>query len=89
MASGLPVVAKADRCLDGVLENNVNGFTFRDKHELQSALDWILSNDFEKERLSHGAIHSVGKFSDVYYAKKIEAIYQHVWNVHVINKKVS
>ncbi|MCM3587308.1 glycosyltransferase family 4 protein [Mesobacillus maritimus] len=89
MASGLPVVAKADRCLDGVLENNVNGFTFRDKHELQSALDWILSNDFEKERLSHGAIHSVEKFSDVYYAKKIEAIYQHVWNVHVINKKVS
>lgn len=89
LASGLPVVAKADSCLDGVLENNVNGFAFHDKQELQSSLDWILSNDLEKERLSHGAVKSVEKFSDVYFAKTIESIYQNLLNVHIRNKKVS
>lgn len=89
LASGLPVVAKVDRCLEDVIENNVNGFAFQDKKELQSALDRILSNDLEKERLSHEAIKSAEKYSVGYFAKRVEAIYESKRNVHIRDVRVS
>ena len=78
MASGLPVVAKADRCLDGVLENNINGCTFNDKEGLLQALDYLLNNDLQKEQLSRGAVKSSEKFSAAFFASTIEVLYKNV-----------
>ncbi len=89
LASGLPVVAKADLCLEGVLKNNENGFAFHDEAELESALDQILNSDFEKERLAHGAVKSVEAYSAVHFAKQIEAMYKGIRKVHVRNERVS
>lgn len=75
LASGLPVVAKADKCLDGVLENNINGYSFNTQEEFIKAVDSILYNDLQLERLSIGAVKSAGKFSAESFADTVEALY--------------
>lgn len=78
LASGLPVVAKADRCLEGVVQNNVNGYTFQDREEFLQSLDSILYNDLLKERLSLGAIKSTKKFSVQKFAHTVEILYKNM-----------
>ncbi|SES34253.1 glycosyltransferase family 4 protein [Psychrobacillus sp. OK032] len=75
LASALPVVAKADRCLDGVLQNDVNGYAFYEADDFLQFIDSILYSKSNKERLSLGAIQSVERFSATYFAKAIENMY--------------
>jgi 1,2-diacylglycerol 3-alpha-glucosyltransferase len=76
LASGLPVVARADRCLEGVIQNKVNGFVFYDQAELTGYVDLILHNSEAREQLSRGAVHSIHDLSGVHFAKSIEAAYE-------------
>jgi len=78
LASGLPVVAKADECLDGVLEDNVNGYTFHNEGDIIRYLDSILYNELERERLSFGAIKSTRKFSAMHFAYTMEELYKNM-----------
>lgn len=80
LASGLPVVAKADRCLDGVVKNNVNGYAFHDQEDFLQALDSILYNDIFKEQLSIGAIKEAERFSVKSFADTVESLYQHTFD---------
>lgn len=75
LASGLPVVAKADPCLEGVVENAVNGYTFDDQAAFLQALDAVLYDEQHQEQLSMGATHSVEKFSEAVFAKNVETLY--------------
>lgn len=80
LASGLPVVAKYDRCLDDVVENNENGYTYTDIDQLPYYLDSILYNEENKRRLSKGAMMSVEKFSVGIFAKSVESHYKKMIN---------
>ncbi|AGF55681.1 1,2-diacylglycerol 3-alpha-glucosyltransferase [Clostridium saccharoperbutylacetonicum] len=75
LASGVPVVAKADKCLDGVIENNVNGYTFFTQDDFGNALDSILNNNLKKETLSIGALKSSKEFSAEHFANRMEELY--------------
>lgn len=75
LASGLPVVAKADACLEGVVENHVNGYTFEHKEGFLRALDAILDDRKHQETLSMGAVHSAQKFSEVTFSENVERLY--------------
>lgn len=44
MACGLPVLCRADPCLDGVVENGFNGWQWKDEAEFASALNTIISD---------------------------------------------
>lgn len=78
LASGLPVVAKADRCLDGVLQDGVNGYAFYGQDDFLRALDSVLSSGVQRERLSLGAVRSAERFSAPYFACTVEALYESV-----------
>jgi 1,2-diacylglycerol 3-alpha-glucosyltransferase len=78
LASGIPVLAKADRCLDGVLHNDVNGYAFKDKEDFLQALDKILYNERKNKALSIGATQSIERFSATYFASAVEEIYNNV-----------
>ncbi|MFJ7971962.1 glycosyltransferase family 4 protein [Psychrobacillus sp. NPDC096389] len=78
LASGLPLVAKADQCLDGVLQNGVNGYTFQGKDDFLQSINAILTNDSYKELMSIGAVQSVEKFSARHFALAVEAAYMNV-----------
>lgn len=89
LASGLPVVAKADKCLDGVLEDNVNGYSFNKQDDFIRALDSILYNPLKKERLSLRAIKSTRRFSAQYFAYTIEKLYEEMFLKQQSNQKIS
>lgn len=78
LASGLPVVAKADPCLEGVVENAINGYTFDDKDSFLRALDTVLDDPQYQKQLSQNATQSVEKFSEAVFAKNVEALYTDV-----------
>ncbi|MBU3179451.1 glycosyltransferase family 4 protein [Clostridium estertheticum] len=84
LASGLPVVAKSDECLNGVLEDNVNGYAFHNQDDFVRSLDSILYNDLKQERLSLGAIKSTRKFSAPHFAYTMEKLYK---NMLLVQKK--
>ncbi len=89
LASGLPVVAKADKCLDGVLEDNINGYSFNNQEDFIKFLDSILYNPLKKERLSLGAIKSMRRFSVQYFAYTIEKLYEKMLLKQESNQKIS
>ncbi|MDR1193853.1 MAG: glycosyltransferase family 4 protein [Peptococcaceae bacterium] len=78
MAAGLPVVAKADRCLDGVLEDGKNGYAFQDQAGMLTALDLILGDDAARELLAQRARQTARRFSAAGYGERVAELYQAV-----------
>lgn len=74
MAAGLPVVAKQDKCLEGILEEGFNGYSFKDKESLITSLEKIL---FSMDGIPYGnnAIAKMQKFSTETFAKNMEKLY--------------
>lgn len=82
LASGIPVIAKADPCLEGVLQDGINGYAFYGKDDFLHHLDSVLFNQHLKNQLSLGAIKSVQKFSGKQFAFCVETEYvkiHHAW----------
>jgi 1,2-diacylglycerol 3-alpha-glucosyltransferase len=75
LASGLPVVAKADRCLDGTLYDGVNGYMFSDHNAMMWALDNLLSDERRRREMSAQAVYSVQRFSGEYFAQAVQSLY--------------
>ncbi len=77
MASGLPVVAREDKCLEDILERGCNGYTFTDQEGLYHGLDRILFEDSNTD-YSGNAIRMVRKYSTQEFALQVENVYQQV-----------
>ncbi len=90
LASGLPVVAREDECLEDVINQGENGFTYENKEQFIKYLDAILYNKECHQEISwtQAAIDSVEKYSTKVFADKIESIYFHADRTHksIINK---
>lgn len=77
LASGVPVVAREDQCLEEILEQGINGYTFTDTEGLYDGLDRILYLDKETD-YSVNAEQSVRKYSTEEFARQVEQVYQQV-----------
>lgn len=77
MASGLPVVAKEDRCLEGIMNEGGNGHFFRNEQEFHSALDNILFSGRLNE-YSDYAKKTAHRFSTQEFANQIVGVYDEV-----------
>lgn len=77
MAAGLPVVAKEDRCLDEILKNGYNGYTFTDREGFMKGLDAVL---FGSESFKYGenAVKMVKKYSTEEFALNVLEVYEKV-----------
>lgn len=78
LASGMPIVAKADRVLDDVLIEGENGFSFTDKDSLVSALDKLLNDDSLRQKMGIAAAKSVEKFTGAHYARAVSDLYSEI-----------
>lgn len=83
LASGVPVVARKDECLEGVLLQGENGYVFEDEESFLFGLSQVLRNEKGVD-YSQNAIDSVEKFSTENFAAKVENIYFHVTKTHRI-----
>lgn len=89
MASGLPIVAKQDKCLENILEEGVNGYSFTDKQGLFYGLDQILFLD-QDTNYSENAVEKVKPYSTQEFAYQVEKVYEKVISRdHVFVRKTS
>lgn len=78
LISGLPLVCKKDDCLNGVLEDNENGYAYTTKEECLVYLERILQDKNLANRLSINAAQSAYKFSSEAFGSSVEALYTRV-----------
>lgn len=72
IASGLPILAMADKCLDGVLEDGVNGWQFHNEEEFLDRLDRVLSREWDRGAVAATVIQ---RFSKERFAENVEQVY--------------
>jgi len=77
MAAGLPIVARADKCLEDILDEGQNGYSFTDKEGLSRGLDEIFFND-TITNYSENAVAKMQKYSTQEFAYQVEMVYQQV-----------
>lgn len=86
MASGLPVLAKADSCLDWLLKNKKNSCIFESKEEFLMLLNTLLNDKSYYEKIKQEAVLSAKLASSEVFAYKIENVYNEVLNMKNYNK---
>lgn len=77
MASGLPIVAREDKCLEDILRQGENGYAFTDTEGLYYGLDQVLYLDKDTD-YSNNATLTARQFSAQEYALRVENVYKEV-----------
>lgn len=75
LASGLPVLCRADPCLTGVVRDGENGWQYRDEADFRRKLDGFLAQPHHWERMRRCARQSAEEFSAERFAERVEAVY--------------
>ncbi|KGL39642.1 glycosyltransferase family 4 protein [Listeria sp. SHR_NRA_18] len=78
MASGIPVIAKADRSNENLILNRKTGRSFRADWELPEVMCDMLQQPEVAERLAANALQHIGSFSAERFGANIEQIYMEV-----------
>lgn len=78
MAASVPVVAQADPCLEGVVEDGINGFLFNSPREMTQIVESLSTHPDLIQELSQGALESSEAFSADSFAGQITEVYKQV-----------
>jgi len=77
LASGLPALCLRDPCLEGVIQNDVNGWQFRDPVEFRAYLNRFLESQELRERMGLSAAESArDHFSADAFAAHVAEVYR-------------
>lgn len=76
LAAGVPALCRADPCLEGVIENGVNGWQYTDETDFLNKLEQFLSDASLRRRMTSAALASAEELSAERFAQRVEAIYQ-------------
>jgi 1,2-diacylglycerol 3-alpha-glucosyltransferase len=75
LAAGLPLVCKKDDCLEGIIDNGINGYTFEDEQEFTNSVRTILNNESLKKKMGKKSFEKSMAFSKEEFGTKIEQLY--------------
>ncbi len=78
MASDVPVVARNDKNIDGLINDRFNGMVFNSENELAGILIELLSNRELSRNIVLNAQKTVEEYSSEIFAQNIEAVYNEV-----------
>lgn len=76
LASGIPLLCKYDQCLESVLVEGVNGFSYESPTEFMQKLTCILSSPDEYSELCHNAEIASRKYSKEVFGERVIGVYQ-------------
>ncbi len=76
MACGLPVLCRADPCLDGVVENGVNGWQWKDENEFSEALHTMTADSALREKMKQNALETAARYSAEHFARQVLDAYR-------------
>lgn len=80
MACGLPLVCRADECLNGVLSNEENGYSFENYTDFTESVKRILSNDSLYCFMKLNSKNIAQSYSNKVFAEKVIIAYQNTIN---------
>ena len=76
MASGLPLLCRADECLHGVVQNGLTGYTYSSLDDFSSKLSMMIGNPDLTEYMGIRARDAVfGRYSEIEFAKGVLKVY--------------
>lgn len=75
LAAGLPVLCRKDPCVDGVVENGVNGWQYEDGGAFGEHLSAFCSDAALRERMGRAARESAERFSAEAFGRAAERLY--------------
>ena len=75
LAAGLPVLCRADPCLDGVIRQGENGWQYRTEEEFLRRVEEILDDPARAAELRPTAAASAEPFSAERFARRVERVY--------------
>ena len=75
LSAGVPVIAKSDPCIEGVVQSGINGYTFEGQDDFLEAVSLVLGDDLFRKRLSDTAEQSVSRYSSHQYGCSVENLY--------------
>ncbi|MGN0169038.1 MAG: glycosyltransferase family 4 protein [Acetatifactor sp.] len=75
LSAGLPMLCRADTCLQDVLIDGKNGWQYRTREEFQARLDLFLHSGAFREQLQQNALEIGRRFSIPAFSEAIEAVY--------------
>ncbi|MBR4579698.1 MAG: glycosyltransferase family 4 protein [Lachnospiraceae bacterium] len=76
MASGLPILCRQDNCLDGVVENEINGFIYHDEKEFLNYLSVLSNSPIQRFAVGHNAKKTIqDRYSIESFTKSCENLY--------------
>ena len=76
LAAGVPALCRADPCLEGVIREGENGWTYRDGDEFRRKLALFQSQPHHQDKMRELARRSAGEFSLQRFAERAETIYR-------------
>lgn len=78
MAAQLPVLAREDECVTGLIREHYNGAFFHNSDELASLLAKFLSNPEKVHTMGENAVHSIRPLSAEVFGLNAEAFYTEI-----------
>lgn len=82
MAAGLPMLCKKDNCLEGIIEDGVNGWQYENAEDFKAHLETLIDNMDLKRRMASNSSLMSHKFSIEGFAESALKLY-----MERINKK--
>ena len=80
MAAKMPVVAKQDKSIEGIIQDHINGRVFTQDEELSDILFELLTQKEVSMQLAENAAKMVEPLSSTHFGESIERIYQSLIN---------
>lgn len=81
LACGIPALCRADPCLEGVIEDGVNGWQWHTDAEFASALDRLCSaTDAQRAEWQQNALATAARYSAQNFARQVLKVYRQALN---------
>ena len=78
LAAGLPVLCRRDPCLEGVIEDGVNGWQYGDGTEFGRRLERFCGDKDLRQRMAQAAEETAERYSAETFGRAAEALYRSV-----------
>ena len=75
LRAGLPLLCRRDACLDGVVEQGVNGWQYTEEDDFAACVEQFLTHPEHWEQMERSALVSGQRFSVEAFAQEVESAY--------------
>jgi 1,2-diacylglycerol 3-alpha-glucosyltransferase len=89
LAAGLPLLCRADDCLDDLVQDWSNGWQYHTQAEFRHYLEMLLADTSLQNRLSAAAIVSSARYSSIAFAQSVVALYESLISAHATVNRIS